>query len=236
MGSNGAKEDNGDLLKLYDWKIRRVKDGLDETEVIDIVKQLVEQRDQFIERTDHLSSLTRLAEKTIASADELAKQLEDEANQRAEAKAATIVADAEKQVQELRRENQRIQVEFTRTIDELCRQLISEPKSFTQRIQTLWKESENRLSELEASISLMATEATSAQANPPGSPGLEENALSTASEEESEKTTESPISSQLKVEPNEPSTSEEGKSTSAQEHNVDSEPSTPPIWRDTSWH
>jgi paraquat-inducible protein B len=236
MGSNGAKEDNGDLLKLYDWKIRRVKDGLDKTEVVDIIRQLVDQRDQLIERTDHLSSLTRLAEKTIAGADELAKQLEAEATQRADAKAANILADAEKQVQELVRENQRIQVEFKKTIDELCRQLISEPQSFTQRIQTLWTESENRLSELDASTRLMTTEATSMQANPPDSPGLEENALYTAGEEESEKTTDSPISSQLKDELSERSTSEEGESNSAEEHNMNSDPSTPPIWRDTSWH
>ena len=235
MGNNGAKEDNGGLLKLHNWNIRRVKDGLDEAEVVDIISQLVDQRDKLIERTDHLSSLTRLAEQTIASADELGKKIEAESTQQAEAKAATILADAEKQVQELRREKQRIQVEFKRTIDELCRQLISEPKSFTQRIQTLWTSSEKRLSELEVNASLSPTEATSMQANSPDSPGLEEKPASTASEA-SEKTIDSPIPPQLKDEPSERLISEEGASANAEQNNVYSDSSTSPIWHDESWH
>lgn len=235
MGNNGAKEAKNDLLELHDWKIRRVKDGLDETEVVDIISRLIDQRDQLIERTDHLSSLTRLAEKTIASADELAKQIEAEVTQEAEAKAATIVADAEKQAQELNRENQRIQAEFRKTIDKLCGQLISEPESFTQRIQTLWTESENRLSELEAGTRLITTDATSMHANSPDSPGLEENASSTTSKE-TEKTTDSPIPPQIKDEPREKPISEEGESTNSEESSVNSDPSTPFTWRDTSWH
>ena len=219
MGNNGAKEENSDLLKLHDWKIRRVKDGLDEAEVVDIISKLVDQRDQLIERTDHLSSLTRLAEKTVAGADELAKQIEAESTQQAEAKAATIVADAEEQAQDLRRENQRVKVEFKRTIDDLCKQLISEPTSFTQRIQTLWTESENKLSELEAIKRPITHEAILNQANSPDSTELTKEVESTASGE-TEKTADSPTPPQLKAEP----------------HVVDSNPSTTPIWRDTSWH
>lgn len=235
MANNGAKEENGNLLKLHDWEIMHVKNGLDEAKVADIINDLVSQRDTLIERTDHLSSLTRLAEKTIASADELAKQIETEATQRAEAKAATVVAKAEEQAQELRNENQRIQLEFKKTVDELCKHLISEPESFTQRIQTIWTESENRLSKLEESATSTTTKVPEIQADFPDSHRLEENAVKSPAEA-LETTTDSPVSPQIEVELRERLDLEKNASANTEPHEVQSDPPIPPLGRDMSWH
>lgn len=237
MGNNGAKEESekGDLFKLHDWEIMRAKNGLDEAKVADIINDLVSQRDTLIERTDHLSSLTRLAEMTIASADELAKRIETEVTDQAEAKAASVVAKAEEQAQELRSENQRIQLEFKKTIAELCKQLISEPESFTQRIQILWTESENRLSELEESATLTTTKVPEIQADSSDSPRLEENAASAATEAP-ETTTDSPVSPPIEDELRERLNSEKDASTNTEPHKVHSDPSIPPLGRDMGWH
>jgi len=237
MGNNGSKDDSerNNFIELHDWKISRVNNGLDEAEVADIISKLVSQRDQLIERTDHLSSLTRLAEKTIASADELAKQIETEAIQKAEAKVATIVAKAEEQAQQLRKENQRIQAEFKSTIDKLCRQLVSEPESFTQRIQSLWTESENRLSELEKSATPITIEVTETQADSPESPKLAENAASTATEAR-ETITASSILPQLEGKPDERPVTDKDEPSKTEQHEVHSDPPTTPAWHDTSWH
>ena len=85
------------IADVLGYSIKRVKSGLDEDQVISLVKQLVSERDMLTQRQEHLSSLTRLYEKTISEADELAKQIKQEADEQAQAECKTILAKAEEQ-------------------------------------------------------------------------------------------------------------------------------------------
>ena len=178
MGNNGSKDNNvnGDLINLHDWEIRRVNNGLEEAKVVAIIDGLISQRDKLIKRTDHLSSLQRLAEKTIEDADELARQLETEATHRAEAEAAAIVGKAEEQAQNLKNENKKIQLELKNTVDKLCTQLISEPESFTQRIMALQTEADHRLTQLVEHADPATAETHEINDDSPESPELVEQA------------------------------------------------------------
>ena len=125
--------------------------------------------------------------------------------------------------------------EFKKTIDELCKHLISEPESFTQRIQTIWTESENRLSKLEESATSTTTKVPEIQADFPDSHQIEENAAK-SSAEALETTTDSPVSPQIEVELRERLDLEKNASANTEPHEVQSDPPTPPLGRDMSWH
>ena len=98
MADNGAK---GAIIGLGGGEFRRVKNGLDETQVTSFINELISQRDTLVQREDHLSSLTKLAEKTVAEADKLAKNIKTEAVDQAEAEAAVIIAKAEEEAQQM---------------------------------------------------------------------------------------------------------------------------------------
>ena len=78
-----------------------VKEGLDESQVAMFITELIGERDVLLQRQDHLSSLTKLAERTIAEADRLAEDIRREAEEENRAKAVMILAKAEKEAQEL---------------------------------------------------------------------------------------------------------------------------------------
>ena len=98
MADNGAK---GAIIGLGGGEFRRVKNGLDETQVTSFINELISQRDTLVQREDHLSSLTKLAEKTVAEADKLAENIKTEAVDQAEAEAAVIIAKAEEEAQQM---------------------------------------------------------------------------------------------------------------------------------------
>ena len=98
MGKNGAKDS---VIELCGRGFRRVKDGLDEAQVLSFVNELISQRDILAKREEHLSSLTKLAEKTVAEADKLASGIKTEAMEQAKAEAAAITARAEEQAQQM---------------------------------------------------------------------------------------------------------------------------------------
>ena len=63
-----GKRNNGHSTEICGWEIMRVNNGLDEAQVGSIISELVSQRDSLIQQTEHLSSLTKLAEKTVTEA------------------------------------------------------------------------------------------------------------------------------------------------------------------------
>ncbi len=97
---------DGGIVDVLGYSIKRVKSGLDEDQVISLVKQLIAERDVFAQRQEHLSSLTRLYEKTIAEADELAKQIKQEADEQAQAEYKAMLAKAEEQSVQISEEKQ----------------------------------------------------------------------------------------------------------------------------------
>jgi hypothetical protein len=78
-----------------------VKEGLDESQVAMFITELIGERDELLQRQDHLASLTKLAERTIAEADKLAADIKKEVEEKSQAQAAMILAKAEKEAQEL---------------------------------------------------------------------------------------------------------------------------------------
>lgn len=97
-----AKNDNNNgVVKLWGQEFKKTKDGLDKEQVVSFVNELMNEHETLLKRAEHLSSLTQLAEKTIVEADNVAKQVQKEAGDKAKAEANTIVAKAEEQAQKL---------------------------------------------------------------------------------------------------------------------------------------
>lgn len=78
-----------------------VKEGLDPYQVEEFVTELSGERDQLVQRQEHLNSLTRLAERSVAEADALAREIKKEAEDEAHKQSSAILAKAEKEAQEL---------------------------------------------------------------------------------------------------------------------------------------
>ena len=97
----GKNSNNKDIVQLWGLDFKKAGDGLDEEQVVSFVNELISQRNTFPQRQEHLSSLTKLAERTVAEADNMAKQTKAEAVEQANAEAARIIAEAEEQAQQM---------------------------------------------------------------------------------------------------------------------------------------
>jgi len=97
-----AKNDNNNgIVELWGHEFKKAKDGLDKEEVVSFVNELINKYETLLKRTEHLSSLTKLAENTIVEADNVAKEVHKEAENKAKAEANAIVAKAEEQAQKI---------------------------------------------------------------------------------------------------------------------------------------
>ena len=169
MGKNGAK-DNDNIIELSGWEFRKVKDGLDETQVASLLNELINQRDSLTQRTEHLSSLTKLAERTVTEADKLAEEMTAKVIDQAKAEAAEIIAEAEARAQRMEAENKRNQLELRNSVQELYSQLLSGLESLKQKVVALQVESEHKLSQPVEEVSTlitMETDETSAASQEP---------------------------------------------------------------------
>jgi len=98
MAKNGSKEN---VVELWGHEFSLAKNGLDEAQVVSFVNELIGERDLLIQRVEHLSTLTKLAEKTIVEADRLAEDIKKEAIDEARAEAEAILAKADEQVKQM---------------------------------------------------------------------------------------------------------------------------------------
>jgi hypothetical protein len=144
MGKNGAKSQD-DFIELAGWEIKKVKDGLDETQVTSLINELITQQDQLTKRTEHLASLTNLAERTVTEADKLAEEMKAQAVEQAKNETASLIAEAEIKAQEIEGETKRIQLELKNSVQEILGQLLSEIDSLKQQVEALQAESEQKL-------------------------------------------------------------------------------------------
>jgi vacuolar-type H+-ATPase subunit H len=71
----------GKMEEVLLRKFKKVKNGLDEAEVLAVIKELVEQNRSLTERLAHLDSLTRLAERTVIEAGKIKTEAETQAQQ-----------------------------------------------------------------------------------------------------------------------------------------------------------
>ena len=144
MGKNGAKSQD-DSIELAGWEIMKVKDGLDETQVTSLINELISQRDQLTQRTEHLSSLTNLAERTVTEADKLAEEMKVQAVEQAKNETASLISEAETKAQEIENETKRIQLELKNSVQGILSQLLSELNGLKQQVEALQAESEQKL-------------------------------------------------------------------------------------------
>lgn len=100
-----ARDDG--TVEALGYTFRRAKSGLDEEQVTSIIKQLIDERDTLTKRQEHLSSLTRLFENTVAEADDLSKQIMNEAVEQAQTESKAILAKSEEQVKQMLEEKGR---------------------------------------------------------------------------------------------------------------------------------
>ena len=78
-------------------RFRIVKNGLNEAEVSSFISTLTRQNDELVNKVEHLSALTKLAESTVVEAENQAKSIRMQVEEEAKAQAASIVAAAEEQ-------------------------------------------------------------------------------------------------------------------------------------------
>jgi cell division septum initiation protein DivIVA len=94
MAKNNKR--NG-VVELWGHEFKKAGDGLDKAEVVSFVDELMKKHEALLKRADHLSSLTKLAEKTIVEADDVAQQVKSEAEEQAKSEAKAILSKAEEQ-------------------------------------------------------------------------------------------------------------------------------------------
>jgi vacuolar-type H+-ATPase subunit H len=146
MGKNGAKD--ASFIELAGWEISKVKDGgLDEDQVVSLINDLISQRDQLAQRTEHFTSLTKLAERTVTEADKLAEEVKAEAVEQAKTETTRLMAEAEAKARQIEDDTKRIQVELQNSVQGLFSQLLSGLENLTQQIKALQAESEKRLTQ-----------------------------------------------------------------------------------------
>jgi cell division septum initiation protein DivIVA len=87
------EEASGDRF-VVGQKFRVVKNGLDESEVVPFIANLIEQNNDLRNRLQHLEGLTKLAERTIIEAGAIAESLRAEIIEKSHEEAAVIHADA----------------------------------------------------------------------------------------------------------------------------------------------
>ena len=90
-----------EVVVLGGHEFKRVKNGLDETQVTSFIDELINERDKLAQSQDHVASLNRLAERAIVEADKLATQIKTEAAQQAKAESAAIVDKAKEQARQM---------------------------------------------------------------------------------------------------------------------------------------
>ena len=143
MGKNGASEEN--TINVGSFEFRRVKDGLDETQVAAIVSQLVSQRDDLSRRTEHLASLTKLAETTVAEADKIAEEIKARTQEQASAEASLIIGQARTQAERVTEDTRQFQAELAGSVRDIVGELVSVMDNLRERLGLLKVEAERRL-------------------------------------------------------------------------------------------
>jgi len=95
------KNNHNDLIELLGSTFEKGKHGLDEEQIVSSVKQLIDERDALVKRQEHVTSLTRLYERTVSEADDLAEEIKKEAEEQAQVRAKAILGEAEEQAKQI---------------------------------------------------------------------------------------------------------------------------------------
>jgi hypothetical protein len=96
--SNTAKDD---VVALGGREFKRAKNGLDEAQVASFINELIKERDRLAQSQSHVTSLGRLAERTVVEAEKLATQIKAEAAEQAKAESAAIIDKTKEQARQM---------------------------------------------------------------------------------------------------------------------------------------
>jgi len=97
---NPSSGGSRDIVELWGRQFNLVKNGLSEAQVVSFVNDLAKQHDVLLQRHEHLSALTKLAERTVTEADKLANEMKEEAVKEGKAEAVKAIAEAERAAKE----------------------------------------------------------------------------------------------------------------------------------------
>jgi uncharacterized protein YaaQ len=134
-----TKSETNKTIEIGGRTFKITKSGLDIDEVTAFIKELVGERDSLLKRQANLASLTRLYEKTVIEAGELAKQIEKEAREQVQKEANTILTQAHERAKVMVEQQK---AEATALIQQ---QLKSVKGNVKQQIDTLLKEEIEKL-------------------------------------------------------------------------------------------
>lgn len=95
------KKSEKGVRELFGASLKNVREG---ERILSYMEKLIAERDALEERQKHLTSLTRLFEKTICEADEMAAQIKKEAEEKAKAEAEAILGQADEKIEQIMKE------------------------------------------------------------------------------------------------------------------------------------
>ncbi|TET25489.1 MAG: hypothetical protein E3J67_03795 [Dehalococcoidia bacterium] len=162
MKKNGDREN---IVELWGQEFNLAQKGLDENQVVPFVNEIITERDRLVKHEEHVSSLTKLAERTVTEADKIAEDIRKEAREKAEEEAKKIVeeernkvitaaneeaekikADAEQEAEALlENQRKRIQPEIRKMAQEIRDQLLAQLESLKQQVEASGAELESKL-------------------------------------------------------------------------------------------
>jgi len=179
MAKNNNNKKNG-AVELWGHEFKKAAEGLDKTEVVSFVTELMKKNETLLKRAEHLASLTKLAEKTIVEADNVAKQVHNEAEEKAKAEAKAILAEAEEQGQKIieekraealaraNREVEDIKAKAQQQAEKLLEEKIKEIQpELKGHAKTLYEELLNQLENLKKQVVTLEEELDHKLAQPP---------------------------------------------------------------------
>jgi RNA binding exosome subunit len=172
--------DKQSILEFRGYLFKRVKSGLDENQVTDIIEKILNEKDELAKRQGHLSSLMKLAEKTISEADNMAEQIKKEAEAKAKEEAKqlldTMIAEAMDNVNKqaetlkqgalveaqeiLKKRADELQTKLNQSAQQLCQRMMVQTESLAQELASLKADLEHEASTLPESAVISIAENT----------------------------------------------------------------------------
>ena len=177
--NNNNNKRNG-VIELWGHEFKKAAEGLDRAEVVSFVTELIKKNETLLKRAEHLASLTKLAEKTIIDADNVAKQVQEEAGEQAKAEVRKILAGAEEQAQKIieekraealaraNREAETIKAKAQQQAETMLEERIKEIQpELKDNAKTLYEELLNQLESLKKQVLILEEELDHKLSQPP---------------------------------------------------------------------
>jgi hypothetical protein len=149
IGENDMQNDKNekDVRKLFGPILKNVRDG---ERILTFIEKLAAERDALEERQKHLTSLTRLFEKTVYDADDLAVKIKKEAEEKAKAEAGVILNQADEQIGQIVKEKsleimKKAEAEAQQTREKFRQELEAKLREKKAALQALIREHSMRL-------------------------------------------------------------------------------------------